>query len=323
MLRKLGTLLRVADCRLLKNMNKILKDEISAGLKSSIPFISPKFFYDDIGSRLFEVITLLEEYYPTRVEKSIMKMYEHQIVSAVGVCDVFLDLGAGNCAKASELFDSMKPQQYLALDISKDFLESAIADLQKRFPHIKMTAEVCDLSQPLNFPNLVNKKKTFFYPGSSIGNFHPDQVSSFFENIATICDGSGGLLIGVDLVKDKQVLQKAYDDSLGVTAAFNLNALLHINQILGSNFNLIDWEHYAIFNESESRIEMHLRALRDISVTWPDDAISFKAGEMIHTENSYKYTKNSFTNLLIEAGFKNIETWMDPNNYFLVCYAKA
>jgi dimethylhistidine N-methyltransferase len=269
------------------------------------------------------VITLLEEYYPTRVEKSIMKMYEHQIVSAVGVCDVFLDLGAGNCAKASELFDSMKPQQYLALDISKDFLESAIADLQKRFPHIKMTAEVCDLSQPLNFPNLVNKKKTFFYPGSSIGNFHPDQVSSFFENIATICDGSGGLLIGVDLVKDKQVLQKAYDDSLGVTAAFNLNALLHINQILGSNFNLIDWEHYAIFNESESRIEMHLRALRDISVTWPDDAISFKAGEMIHTENSYKYTKNSFTNLLIEAGFKNIETWMDPNNYFLVCYAKA
>lgn len=304
-------------------MNQLLKDEISAGLKSSTPFISPKFFYDDIGSRLFEVITLLEEYYPTRVEKSIMKMYEHQIVSAIGACDVLLDLGAGNCEKASELFDSVKPQQYLALDISKDFLESAIADLQQRFPHIKMTAEVCDLSQPLNFPNLVNKKKTFFYPGSSIGNFHPSHVSSFFKNIATICDGSGGLLIGVDLVKDSQVLQKAYDDSLGVTAAFNLNALLHINQILGSNFVLADWEHFAIFNESESRIEMHLRALRDAQITWPDDSLSFKAGEMIHTENSYKYTKDAFTNLLIEAGFKNVQTWTDPKEYFLVCYAKA
>jgi len=304
-------------------MNKLLKDEISAGLQSSIPFISPKFFYDDIGSRLFEVITHLEEYYPTRVEKSIMKMYEYQIDSSIGACDVLLDLGAGNCAKASELFDSIKPQQYLALDISKDFLESAIAYLQKRFPHIEMHAQVCDLSQPLNFPNLGNKKKIFFYPGSSIGNFNPNQVSSFFKNIDSICNGSGGLLIGVDLVKDSQVLQKAYDDSLGVTAAFNLNALLHINQILGSNFDLTDWEHFAIFNESESRIEMHLRALRDVSVTWPDDSLNFKAGEMIHTENSYKYTKDSFTNLLVNAGFKNIETWTDPKNYFLVCYAKA
>jgi len=304
-------------------MNKLLKDEISAGLQSSIPFISPKFFYDDIGSRLFEVITHLEEYYPTRVEKSIMQMYEYQIASSIGACDVLLDLGAGNCAKASELFDSIKPQQYLALDISKDFLESAIADLQKRFPHIEMHAQVCDLSQPLNFPNLGNKKKTFFYPGSSIGNFNPNQVSSFFKNIASICNGSGGLLIGVDLVKDSQVLQKAYDDSLGVTAAFNLNALLHINHILGSNFDLTDWEHFAIFNELESRIEMHLRALRDVSVTWPDDSLNFKAGEMIHTENSYKYTKDSFTNLLVNAGFKNIETWTDPKNYFLVCYAKA
>ena len=304
-------------------MSKLLKDEISAGLKSSISFISPKFFYDDIGSRLFEVITYLEEYYPTRVEKSIMQMYEHQIAFSIGTCDVLLDLGAGNCAKASELFDSIKPQQYLALDISKDFLESAIADLQKRFPHIEMHAQVCDLSQPLNFPNLENQKKIFFYPGSSIGNFNPNQVSIFFKNIASICNGSGGLLIGVDLVKDSQVLQKAYDDSLGVTAAFNLNALLHINHILGSNFDLNDWEHFAIFNESESRIEMHLRALRDVLVTWPDDSLNFKAGEMIHTENSYKYTKDSFTNLLIKAGFKNIETWTDPKNYFLVCYAKA
>jgi dimethylhistidine N-methyltransferase len=304
-------------------MNKSLIDEITADLQSGKPFISPKYFYDELGSRLFEAITLLDEYYPTRVEKSIMKMYEQQIASAVGACDVLLDLGAGNCAKASELFNSVNPKQYLALDISKDFLELAIAELKKKFPQIEMTAQVFDLSQPLSFPELAGKKKTFFYPGSSIGNFNPDQVSSFFRNIATICDGSGGLLIGVDLVKDKDVLQKAYDDSLGVTAAFNLNILNHLNRIIGSDFDVMDWEHFAVFNQDDSRIEMHLRAKHDVSVTWPSQSIHFKAGEMIHTENSYKYTKASFSDLLIKAGFTTVQTWTDPKELFMVCYAKA
>jgi dimethylhistidine N-methyltransferase len=304
-------------------MNKALIDEITTGLQSGAPFIAPKYFYDELGSRLFEAITLLDEYYPTRVEKSIMKTYEQQIASAVGACDVLLDLGAGNCAKASELFNSVNPKQYLALDISKDFLELAIAELQKKFPHIEMRAQVCDLNQPLSFPGLGDKKKTFFYPGSSIGNFNPDQVSNFFKNIATICNGSGGLLIGVDLVKDNDVLQKAYDDSLGVTAAFNLNVLKHVNRIIGSDFDVSDWEHFAIFNQEESRIEMHLRAKRDVSVTWPSQSMHFKAGEMIHTENSYKYTKASFSDLLIKAGFANVQTWTDPKELFMVCYAKA
>jgi L-histidine N-alpha-methyltransferase len=304
-------------------MNKALIDEITAGLQSGAPFIAPKYFYDELGSRLFEAITLLDEYYPTRVEKAIMKTHEQQIASVVGACDVLLDLGAGNCAKASELFNSVNPKQYLALDISKDFLELAIAELQKKFPHIEMTAQVCDLNQPLSFPDLADKKKTFFYPGSSIGNFNPDQVSGFFKNIATICDGSGGLLIGVDLVKDSDVLQKAYDDSLGVTAAFNLNVLKHLNHIIGSDFDVADWEHFAVFNQIESRIEMHLRAKRDVSVTWPSQSMHFKAGEMIHTENSYKYTKASFSDLLIKAGFRDVQTWTDSKELFMVCYAKA
>ena len=304
-------------------MNKSIIEEITAGLQSGAPFIAPKFFYDEIGSRLFEAITLLDEYYLTRVEKSIMKMREQQIASAVGTCDVLLDLGAGNCAKASDLFNSVNPKQYLGLDISKDFLEVAIAELQKKFPHIEMRAQVCDLSKPLSFPDLADKKKTFFYPGSSIGNFNPNQVSNFFKNIAAICDGSGGLLIGVDLVKDSDVLQKAYDDSLGITAAFNLNVLKHLNRIIGSDFDVADWKHFAIFNQIESRIEMHLRAKRDVSVTWPTQSIYFKAGEMIHTENSYKYTKASFSDLLIKAGFRNIQTWTDPKDLFMVCYAKA
>ena len=308
-------------------MNQSLIEEITSGLKSGTPFISPKFFYDDIGSHLFEAITFLEEYYPTRVEKSIMKMHESQIASAVGTCDVLLDLGAGNCAKASELFNSINPKEYLALDISKDFLELAITDLQKRFPHIQMSAQVCDLAHPLSFPELAGKKKTFFYPGSSIGNFTPDQVSSFFRNIASICDSSGGLLIGVDLVKDSDVLQRAYDDSLGITAAFNLNVLKHVNRIIGSDFDVLDWEHYAVFNQEQSRIEMHLRAKRDLVVTWSShsqsQSINFKAGEMIHTENSYKYTKASFSDLLINAGFDDVQIWTDPQELFMVCYAKA
>ena len=308
-------------------MNQSLIEEITSGLKSGTPFISPKFFYDDIGSHLFEAITFLEEYYPTRVEKSIMKMHESQIASAVGTCDVLLDLGAGNCAKASELFNSINPKEYLALDISKDFLELAIADLQKRFPHIQMSAQVCDLAQPLSFPELAGKKKTFFYPGSSIGNFTPDQVSSFFRNIASICDSSGGLFIGVDLVKDSDVLQRAYDDSLGITAAFNLNVLKHVNRIIGSDFDVLDWEHYAVFNQEQSRIEMHLRAKRDLVVTWSShsqsQSINFKAGEMIHTENSYKYTQASFSDLLINAGFDDVQIWTDPQELFMVCYAKA
>ena len=304
-------------------MNQSIIDEITAGLQSGTPFIAPKFFYDEIGSRLFEAITFLEEYYPTRVEKSIMKTHEQKIASAIGACDVLLDLGAGNCAKASELFNSVNPKQYLALDISKDFLELAITELQKKFPHIEMTAQVCDLNQPLNFPDLAGKKKTFFYPGSSIGNFNPDQVSHFFKNIATICDGSGGLLIGVDLVKDKDVLQKAYDDSLGITAAFNLNVLKHVNRIIGSDFDVSNWEHFAIFNEEESRIEMHLRAKHDVSVTWSTQSMQFSAGEMIHTENSYKYTKASFFDLLTKAGFANVQAWTDPKELFMVCYAKA
>lgn len=304
-------------------MNLSLAQEVEAGLKSTLPFISPKFFYDDIGSRLFEVITLLEEYYPTRVEKSIMQAHAKDIASAVGSCEVLVDLGAGNCAKAAALFESLQPKQYCALDISKDFLEGAVADLQKRFPQIEMQARACDLSQPLHLPDLKGKKKTFFYPGSSIGNFDPRQARAFFDNIAVLCGGAGGLLIGVDLVKDSAILDRAYNDALGVTAAFNLNALLHINRVLGSNFVVSDWEHHAIFNETESRIEMYLRALRDVELVWPTGVLQFKAGTLIHTENSYKYTKASFTQMLLDAGFKKTTTWTDDKGYFLVCYASA
>jgi dimethylhistidine N-methyltransferase len=304
-------------------MQSSLMQEVLVGLQSSPPFISPKFFYDELGSKLFEAITLLDEYYPTRVEKSIMQLHAQEIANAVGGCDALIDLGAGNCAKASELFDTVKPTKYRAIDISKEFLELALADLHKRFPNIAMDSQICDLSEQLELPDLAGEKKLFFYPGSSIGNFDPHKASNFLKNIASLCNGNGGLLIGVDLEKDDKILNNAYDDSLGVTAAFNLNVLRHINRVIGSNFNASNWQHYAIFNKAQSRIEMNLRALQDVDIIWPNGMQRFKAGDLIHTENSYKYTQASFTEMLRDAGFKNIHTWTDANAYFLVCYASA
>jgi len=309
-------------------VKQTLPQELHLSLTADVPFISPKFFYDDIGSHLFDVITLLEEYYPTRTEQWIMDANRAAIAKAVGECEVLLDLGAGNCAKASQLFNSIQPKQYRALDISQEYLEAAVADLQKQFPHIAMRAEAIDLSLPLAFPDISNLRKIFFFPGSSIGNYDPKKADQFFANIAQECHGNGGLLIGVDLVKDIETLNLAYNDPLGVTAAFNLNILLHVNRIMGSNFNLQDWEHYAFFNEAQSRIEMHLRARSDVEVLLPNDgtkehAIAFKAGDLIHTENSYKYTQVGFTEKLRRAGFDNIHTWTDSKKHFLVCFANA
>jgi len=309
-------------------MKNNLTEELLVSLSADKPSISPKFFYDDIGSHLFDVITLLKEYYPTRTEKWIMDAYQREIAEAVGHCDVMLDLGAGNCAKASRLFNSIKPKQYRALDISKEYVEAAVSDLQKQFPQIGMSAHAIDLSLPLTFSDIEELHTVFFYPGSSIGNFDPEKADLLFLNLANECHGNGGLLIGVDLVKDVKTLDLAYNDPLGVTAAFNLNALLNVNRLIGSNFEPQDWEHYAFFNTSLSRIEMHLRALSDLSVTIPgnggkDHLISFSAGDLIHTENSYKYTQEDFVEKLRRAGFNDIHCWTDPNQYFLVCCANA
>lgn len=305
----------------MSSMDGARVEEILSGLLAQNPSISPKYFYDGLGSRLFEIITLLDEYYPTRTEGAIMSQYSAEIAKAIGKCDVLLDLGAGNCQKGGALFESLMPVEYRALDISKEFLEEAIAGLQEKFPQILMTAQEFDLQNSLSFPELATRKKTFFYPGSSIGNFDPESASNLFRNLAEVCDGMGGLLIGVDLIKPLDVLNKAYNDSLGITAAFNKNILLNINRILASNFRLECWDHYAIFNEELGCIQMYLRAIEDQMVTWPGGRRLFKSGELIHTENSYKYTQEHFESLLISAGFKSTQSWTDSRQHFLITYA--
>jgi dimethylhistidine N-methyltransferase len=298
--------------------------ELYAGLQADSAAISPKFLYDALGSKLFEAICELPEYYPTRIEAAIVARHGDEIARAIGPGATLIDLGAGNCAKAASLFGLLHPAQYVAIDISYEFLRDAIERLRQRFPHIEMTGLGRDFSQRLDLPAEVRpEKRLFFYPGSSIGNFTPDQARAFLQRARGQCEADGGLLIGIDLVKDKTILDAAYDDELGVTAAFNLNLLRHVNRLIGSDFALPQWRHQGFFNEAESRVEMHLQAREALAVTWPGGARRFAAGETIHTENSYKYRPQAINGLLEQSGFKTVGMWTDPRQWFALVYARA
>jgi L-histidine Nalpha-methyltransferase len=276
-----------------------VRAELQQGLLAAAATTSPKYLYDALGSRLFEAITELPEYYPTRVEASIVEQFLPEMAASVGHGHTLIDLGAGNCEKAARLFEALRPAKYVAIDISVDFLKQSLTTLQRQNPDLPMLGLGMDFSASLELPLEVgNGSRLFFYPGSSIGNFTPADALPFLKQIHSACTGQSGLLIGVDLVKSSAVLQAAYDDALGVTAAFNRNMLLHINKLLGSDFNINQWQHRALFNTELSRIEMHLDALQDLTIRWSGGERKFAKGEGIHTENSYKYTVESFTQLL-------------------------
>ncbi len=253
--------------------------------------VAPKFFYDRLGSRLFEAITELDEYYPTRTEAAIFAARGAEIRAAFGTGTVLVDLGAGNCAKAVSLFPVLEPSRYVAVDISVEFLRDALRQIQRDHPQVRVTGLGQDFSATLDVPAEVlgDDRPVFFYPGSSIGNFTREEAFAFLRRIHARAAG-GGLLIGVDLVKPRAVLEAAYDDALGVTAAFNRNALVHLNRLIGSDFAPRQWRHVALYDEAASRIEMHLEAREALVVTWPEGERRFAAGERIHTENSCKYT---------------------------------
>ncbi len=298
--------------------------EISAGLQAEHAWTSPKYFYDALGSKLFEAICELPEYYPTRTEAGIFEQHGAAIARAVGPGCTLIDLGAGNCAKAASLFPLLQPNQYVALDISYDFLRASLQRLQQRFPQIEMLALGCDFSGEFDLPGSVRSdRRLFFYPGSSIGNFAPDQAVAFLKLLRANAMPGSALLIGVDLVKDKAVLDAAYDDALGVTAAFNLNLLRHLNMLLGADFDIRQWQHRGFFNAEKSRVEMHLEARVDLDVTWPGGQRRFARGERIHTENSYKYTPAAFSALLEQAGFQSAQVWTDPEQWYAVLHARS
>ena len=301
--------------------------EAATGLFQPAAAVSPKFFYDAQGSRLFDAITELDEYYPTRTEAAILAAHGAAIADAVrastGPEPVIVDLGAGNCAKGAALFPLLAPRRYVAVDISADFVAAALTQLQREHPALDMVGVGLDFSTRLALPAEISGDRALvFYPGSSIGNFDPAGALALLRQ-ARVLAGDGALLIGVDLVKDEKVLVDAYDDALGVTAAFNLNLLRHLNRLLGADFALRQWRHVARFDRAASRIEMHLEAREALVVRWPGAQRAFAAGERIHTENSYKWTPEGFAALLREAGFRAPRCWTDERGWFALFVAGA
>ncbi|TNF62538.1 MAG: L-histidine N(alpha)-methyltransferase [Burkholderiales bacterium] len=313
-----------------------VRAELAAGLGASPARLAPKYFYDALGSRLFDAITELDEYYPTRTEAAIFRGDAQAMARQVPAGAVWFDLGAGSCAKAASLFEVMRPGAYVPIDISVDYLREAVAALQERHPALPMLGLGLDFSSALDLPGqaldwlaghgLQGAPRCVFYPGSSIGNFTPAEAARLLGQVHALCAGGApgsGLLIGVDRVKSLAVLEPAYDDTLGVTAAFNRNLLRHVNRLLCSDFEPARWRHVAFFDEGLSRIEMHLASQGEQTVRWPGGQRQFADGERLHTENSYKWTPDGFEALLRGAGFAEVTHWTDARGWFSVFWARA
>ena len=296
-----------------------------AGLLASPAHIEPKYFYDPLGCALYAAICQLDEYYPTRTELSIFQQHRGEIsakIAEAGRCGTFVDLGAGDCCKAISWLPFIQPQRYLAIDIAGPTLDTALGNMAAEFPEIEMFGLITDFSQRLDIPaDLLTAPTTLFYPGSSIGNFTPAAATQFLRQIRGYTEG-GGLLIGVDAKKDKRRLDAAYADALGVTAAFNVNALRHINRVIKADFNELYWRHIGTYNEALGRVEMHLESVVEQSVMIGGIARTFARGERIHSENSYKYSREQFEAMLREAGFSDMAVWTNSDHAFWVFYAR-
>jgi L-histidine N-alpha-methyltransferase len=305
--------------------DRALAAEAAAGLLADRARVSPKFLYDPLGSRLFDAITELDEYYPTRTEAAIVSAHLESIGAAAlrhsGERPALVDLGAGNCRKAARLFGALRPRRYVAVDISAGFLRESLDCLQREHPEVEMVGVGLDFSARLELPeSLLDGPSVVFYPGSSIGNFAPAAACRLLREARDTAAG-GALVIGVDLVKPPDVLEAAYDDALGVTAAFDLNLLRRLNRLLGADFDVRRWRHVALYDAAASRIEMHLEAREDQAVRWGDAVRRFARGERIHTEDSYKWTVGGFDDLLREAGFGTTAHWTDVEGRFAVFVA--
>lgn len=295
--------------------------EVITGLQAEPKNIPPKFFYDEYGSRLFERICECPEYYPTRIEQQILQENADEIAAIIGKHAYIIEPGSGSCEKIRLLLDSLQPRAYVPLDISRDFLKQAADSVSQDYPWLEVCAACVDYTQPLMLPFAPQDvRKLAFFPGSSIGNFEPEHARTFLAQVAETVGAGGGILIGVDLKKQQEVLNLAYNDAAGVTAAFNLNLLTRVNNELGADFDLAEFEHQAFYNTSAGRIEMHLVSRCRQTVVIDSEQFEFAEGESIHTENSYKYTVAEFQRLASQAGFMPVYVWTDAREYFSVHY---
>jgi dimethylhistidine N-methyltransferase len=286
--------------------------------------IAPKYFYDATGCALFARICELPEYYPTRTEAAIFERHREEITGAAGTGKQLVDLGAADCAKGAAWLPWLAPARYVAVDIAGEALAEALPRVALAHPDIDVQGILTDFTRGLDLRrDLAGASTTWFYPGSSIGNFSPSEALQFLQRIRHHCesDAESGLLIGVDTKKDAARLRAAYDDAAGVTAAFNRNILLHVNRVLGTAFAPAGFAHVARYNEAAGRVEMHLEARAPQTVRIDGIHRTYAAGECIHTESSYKYAPDEFTAMLQRAGFLSVQCWQDDAGDFAVYYA--
>jgi len=296
-----------------------LAAEVMAGLARRPRSIPPKFFYDAHGSRLFDAITETAEYYPTRTETGILKANAAEISRRIGSGSLLVEPGGGSCAKVRILLEGLRPCAYVPMDISRDHLWLAAEQMAAEFPWLEVHAACTDFTQQMTMPHTAPEgPRVAFFPGSSIGNFDPEGAVNFLTTVAELVDEEGFLLIGVDLKKDKAILDAAYNDAGGITAAFNLNLLARINRELGADFDLDGWRHKAFYDEPQGRIEMHLVSQHAQRVTINGINFDFHKDETIHTENSYKYGIEEFQMLAQRAGFAGEAVWSDRERLFSV-----
>jgi len=298
--------------------------DVIAGLSQPQKQLSPKYFYDAAGSELFEQITLLPEYYPTRTELGILRERGAEIAARIPADAAIVEFGAGATTKVRALLQACHTHAYVPVDISGDFLNAQAAELRRDIPGLAVHPVTADFTAPFALPDAVAlMPKVGFFPGSTLGNFEPHEARAFLRSARRILGAGSELLIGVDLEKDDRVLEAAYNDSAGVTARFNLNVLVRINRELGGNFDLSAFRHRAIYNRELHRIEMHLISRKPQTVRILGHHVAFGAGETIHTESSYKYSLPRFDALAQESGWTPLQCWTDAEGMFSVHVLKA
>ncbi len=298
----------------------VFAHDVVAGLTARPKRLSPKYFYDETGARLFEDITLLPEYYPTRAELSILRDNAAEIAGLVPDGAALVEFGSGSSIKARILLSAApKIAAYVPVDISSEMLAQEADDVRRDFPQLTVLPVEADFTKPFRLPSSVAELPLIgFFPGSTLGNFEPHEASSFLRHARQILGIGSTLIIGLDLVKDAVVLNAAYNDAAGITAKFNLNLLTRINRELDADFDLTGFCHQAFYNSERHRIEMHLASKKRQKVRVAGRLIDFRAGETIHTENSYKYTLESFGALARGSGWTSSAVWTDENKYFSV-----
>lgn len=298
--------------------NRKLAAEALDGLSRRPKGLSPKWFYDARGSELFEQITIQPEYYPTRTERAILEARLPDIMAHVSVGARLIELGSGASVKTRLLLDGL-PQLsgYVPIDIAEDFLVATATRLAADYPKLQITPVVADFMEQISLPDLSARPLVGFFPGSTIGNLEPDAATSLLARLRAWPNHTT-LILGVDLVKAPELLEAAYDDAQGVTAQFNLNLLTRLNREIDADFDLDGFRHRAVWNARQSRVEMHLESLREQEVHITGRRLSFEAGETIHTENSYKYSKDSLSRMASEAGWRMVELLTDSDAMFAV-----